>query len=76
MKRVAILGSTGSIGRNSLSVIEELDRLFEVAALGAGSNVELLARQIERHRPRLVSVTDEAARDRLRHENKEDGAFI
>ena len=73
MKRVAILGSTGSIGRNSLSVIEELDRLFEVAALGAGSNVELLARQIERHRPRLVSVTDEAARDRLRHELKKTG---
>lgn len=70
MKRLAILGSTGSIGRNSLRVVEALGGAFEVTALGAGSNVGLLAEQIERHSPRLVSVNDEDARDRLHHELK------
>jgi len=70
MKQVAILGSTGSIGRNTLRVIESLDGAFRVVALGAGSNTTLLAEQIERHRPRVVSVIDEQSADRLRSELK------
>jgi len=70
MKQIAILGSTGSIGRNTLRVVEAMGGAFGVAALGAGSNVALLAEQIERHRPRVVSVTDEECADKLRYEIK------
>ncbi|MFN2492152.1 MAG: 1-deoxy-D-xylulose-5-phosphate reductoisomerase [Pyrinomonadaceae bacterium] len=62
---VALLGSTGSIGCNTLRVIESLgtDR-FNVVALGAGQNVETLADQIAKHLPELVSVeTEDAAHD-------------
>jgi len=64
-KGIAILGSTGSIGVNTLRVIDSLgsDR-FRVVALGAGRNVETLADQIADHLPELVSVeTEEAAHD-------------
>ncbi len=66
MKQVAILGSTGSIGRNTLRVIESLGDGFGVTGLGAGSNVDLLAEQIEQHRPRIVSVNDDESADKLR----------
>ena len=63
MKRISILGSTGSIGRQCLDVIESLPGRFEVVALAAGSNVDLVAEQIVRHQPAVVSVsTEEAAR--------------
>jgi len=70
MKQIAILGSTGSIGRNTLRVVESLNGAFSIAALGAGSNVELLAEQTARHRPRVVSVSDEECADKLRYELK------
>src|SRR5215475_10920014 len=68
MKQIAILGSTGSIGCNTLRVVDSLKGGFGVAALGAGSNVELLAEQIERYRPRVVSVSDEGSAEKLRYE--------
>ena len=62
MKRISILGSTGSIGRQTLSVVDSTPGSFEVVALAAGSNVAVLRDQIIRHRPKLVSVaTPEAA---------------
>ena len=70
MKQIAILGSTGSIGCNTLRVISAFKGEFGVAALGAGSNVELLAEQIEQHRPRVVSVSDEESAEKLRYELK------
>jgi 1-deoxy-D-xylulose-5-phosphate reductoisomerase len=73
MKRIAILGSTGSIGCNTLRVVEALSGQFAVAALGAGSNVELLAEQIVRHRPDVVSVTNEENAERLLFELKQRG---
>jgi 1-deoxy-D-xylulose-5-phosphate reductoisomerase len=62
---VALLGSTGSIGRNTLRVIESMGSAqFRVVALAAGHNVETLANQIAVHLPELVSVdTEEAAHD-------------
>ena len=64
---IAILGSTGSIGCNTLRVIETLGSTrFRVVALGAGKNVEILADQIARHLPELVSVETEAAAHDLR----------
>jgi 1-deoxy-D-xylulose-5-phosphate reductoisomerase len=66
-KGVAILGSTGSIGCNSLRVIESLGNTrFRVVALGARSNVEKLADQIARHLPEVVSVENESAAHDLR----------
>ncbi len=58
MKGIAILGSTGSIGRQCLSVIESLPGRFSVVALAAGANLDELARQAGRYRPQLVSVGD------------------
>ena len=55
-RTLAILGSTGSIGTGALDVVDRLAGRVEVTALAAGGNLPLLARQIERYRPRLVSV--------------------
>jgi len=64
---VSILGSTGSIGCNTLSVVESFrDGRFRVVALAAGRNVERLAAQVERHRPELVSVESEEHVEGLR----------
>ncbi len=57
-RRIAILGSTGSIGQSTLRVIEALPGRFEVVALAAGRNLELLEAQARRFQPRLVSVAD------------------
>ena len=68
-KGVAILGSTGSIGTNTLRVIESLGSdHFRVVALAAGHNVSLLADQIAKHLPELVSVESEQAAHDLRAE--------
>jgi 1-deoxy-D-xylulose-5-phosphate reductoisomerase len=66
---IAILGSTGSIGCNTLRVIEALgpDR-FRVVALGAGRNVEILTQQIARHQPDLVSLDTAEAGAQLKTE--------
>ncbi len=61
MKRIAILGSTGSIGRQCLDVVSGHAGRFQVVALGAGNRIELLAEQIAAHRPKLASV---ASRER------------
>jgi 1-deoxy-D-xylulose-5-phosphate reductoisomerase len=68
-KGVAILGSTGSIGTNTLRVIESFgSEHFRVVALGAGHNISLLADQIAKHLPELVSVENEEAAHDLRAE--------
>lgn len=68
LKRIVILGSTGSIGRNALWVAERFPDRFQVVGLGAGRNIDLLAEQVQRFRPRAVSVlTEDLAGDlRLR----------
>src|SRR5437667_5240545 len=64
---VAILGSTGSIGCNTLRVIEALgSKRFRIVALGAGRNFELLADQVVTHLPQIVSVENEEAAHDLR----------
>ncbi|MDE6734917.1 MAG: 1-deoxy-D-xylulose-5-phosphate reductoisomerase [Desulfovibrio sp.] len=65
-RRVALLGSTGSIGRNALSVVEASGGRLEIVGLACGRNVELLARQALRHRPPVLSVLDDAAAEALR----------
>jgi len=66
MKRIVILGSTGSIGQNSLDVIEGLQDRFQVVGLSAGRNVDLLCEQAIRHRPSVVCVGDERGADAAR----------
>ena len=65
MKQLAILGSTGSIGRQCLSVVEALAGRFGVVALAAGGNLEELAGQIKKHKPEVVSVGDSNRVDEL-----------
>jgi 1-deoxy-D-xylulose-5-phosphate reductoisomerase len=65
LKKLSILGSTGSIGRQCLSVIEALPERFGVVALAAGSNLDELIGQIERHHPEIVSVGDASKVDEL-----------
>ena len=65
MKSISILGSTGSIGCNTLKVVEHLQDEFRVVALGAGKNVSKLAEQIAQFNPELVSVEDEICAENL-----------
>jgi 1-deoxy-D-xylulose-5-phosphate reductoisomerase len=66
IKGISILGSTGSIGCNTLRVVDSFGGRFSVVALGAGRNVEKLAEQVERYRPELVSVETAHAAERLK----------
>jgi len=65
MKGLSILGSTGSIGTNVLRVVDAFPGRFEVVGLAAGGNAEVLAEQVARHRPRIVSAGDAAALEQL-----------
>ncbi len=58
MKRIALLGSTGSIGRQCLDVVQSLPDRLQVVSLSAGTNLDELVGQIQRHSPQLVSVAD------------------
>ncbi len=66
MKALAILGSTGSIGRSTLAVAAQYPDRFKVVALAAGNNIEELERQVRRFRPSLVSVVADHAAAALR----------
>jgi 1-deoxy-D-xylulose-5-phosphate reductoisomerase len=60
LKQISILGSTGSIGKQTLAVVEAMPGHFGVVALAAGNNIEELSRQVARHRPELVSVATDS----------------
>ncbi len=66
MKRVAILGSTGSIGRSALAVVDAHPERLEVVSLAAGENASLLAEQIRRYHPAIVAMAAGEGVDRLR----------
>ncbi|MFP6623239.1 MAG: 1-deoxy-D-xylulose-5-phosphate reductoisomerase [Myxococcota bacterium] len=66
MKRVAILGSTGSVGVQTLSVIAAAPERFQVTALAAGRSIETLAEQVRRFSPQQVAVADEEGASALR----------
>jgi 1-deoxy-D-xylulose-5-phosphate reductoisomerase len=67
MKRLAILGSTGSIGRSTLAVVDAHPSRLSVVGLAAGGNADRLAEQIARYRPRVVAMASLEALNRLRH---------
>ncbi len=66
MKRIAILGSTGSIGQSALAVVDAHADRLRVVGLAAGENADLLAAQIARYRPRIAAMATGAALDRLK----------
>ena len=66
MKTVVILGSTGSIGTNTLDIVDRFPEEFRVAGFTAGSNDEKLEEQIRRYKPRVVALSDASAAARLR----------
>ncbi len=65
MKGLSILGSTGSVGTNVLRIVDAFPERFRVVGLAAGANVQSLAEQVTRYRPRRVSVATAAAREAL-----------
>src|SRR5271155_2273418 len=73
---LTLLGSTGSIGKSTLDVVESWPNRFGIYALVAGRNVELLARQIAQFRPRFAVVADVASLEKLRKLLKEQGTHI
>ena len=73
MKRIAILGSTGSIGRSTLSVTEAYPDRFQIVTLAAGSNLEAAFEQAKRWRPRVISIAAEADSGTLRARLKKEG---
>ena len=76
MRSLSILGSTGSIGRQTLSVVESLPGQFRVLALAAGSNLDELLPQIERHHPELVSVATPKLADEVSRRLREKGIAL
>ena len=66
MRKVSILGSTGSVGRSTLAVVDAFPDELKVVGLAAGGNIDLLAEQIKRYQPELVSVREGADVEQLR----------
>src|SRR5450755_4372167 len=73
MKRIAILGSTGSIGRSTLSVAESYPNRFQIVALAAGGNIESALEQAQRWHPRVISIASESDAKTLQSRLKKEG---
>ena len=66
MKKISLLGSTGSIGVNTLDVVARYPEKFQICALSAGSNVEIFASQIRKFKPKLAAIFDSSKVDALK----------
>lgn len=66
MKRISILGSTGSIGTSTLQVIREHPELFDVVGLSAGHNIQLLYEQVKEFRPKIISVATKELAEQIK----------
>src|SRR5215472_48409 len=73
MKRIAILGSTGSIGRSTLSIVESFPDRFSVVSMAAGNNVELAYEQARRWRPQVLSMATTEAASQVQDKLKKAG---
>jgi 1-deoxy-D-xylulose-5-phosphate reductoisomerase len=76
MKKIVILGSTGSIGTQALDVIGRHPDLFEVVGLAAGKNIGLIEEQVRRFRPKCVSVAEESHAEVLREKFSREGIEV
>ena len=59
LKYITVLGSTGSIGTQTLEIASELTEKFKAVALSAGRNIDLLTEQVKTHKPEVVAIEDE-----------------
>jgi 1-deoxy-D-xylulose-5-phosphate reductoisomerase len=66
MKKITLLGSTGSIGINTLKIVSQFKDSFKVCAIAAHKNIRLLEKQIEEFSPKIAAVYDEKAAEKLR----------
>jgi 1-deoxy-D-xylulose-5-phosphate reductoisomerase len=73
MKRIAILGSTGSIGRSTLNVIANNPERFQLLTMAAGSNVEAALEDARRWKPKVLSLASEQNADKVRQQLKAEG---
>ncbi|HKT51855.1 MAG TPA: 1-deoxy-D-xylulose-5-phosphate reductoisomerase [Candidatus Angelobacter sp.] len=73
MKRISILGSTGSIGRSTLDVIEKNPQRFKLVTMAAGSNVELALEQARRWQPKVLSLASEQDAEKTGKQLKAEG---
>ena len=76
MKRIAILGSTGSIGQSALAVVDAHADRLQVVGLAAGENADRLSAQIARYQPRIAAMATGAAIDRLKQSGAIGGVTI
>ncbi len=76
MENIAILGSTGSIGCSSLEVIEKLSHRFRIVGLAAGRNTRLLEKQVEKFKPKIVSVEKKEEADELKKRFKDGSVRV
>jgi 1-deoxy-D-xylulose-5-phosphate reductoisomerase len=76
MKNIAILGSTGSIGRNTLEIVDNLSQRFRVVGLAAGRNLELFLKQIEKFKPKIVSLDRKEEAKELEQRVKHTGLDV
>ena len=76
MKRLAILGATGSIGTQTLQVVDAFPGQFEVVILAGHSNWQLLLQQAEKYHPACIVVTEPAAYEKLKQENRDPGCAV
>ncbi len=76
MKNIVILGSTGSIGTNTLDIVAKFPDQFQVVGLTAGTKEEKLEEQLRTFKPQVVALSDKAAADRLRARTKDTGITI
>ncbi|MGC2696856.1 MAG: 1-deoxy-D-xylulose-5-phosphate reductoisomerase [Candidatus Angelobacter sp.] len=73
MKRIAILGSTGSIGRSTLNVIENNPERFKLVTMAAGSNIEAALQDARRWKPKILSLASEQDAEKARQQLKAEG---
>lgn len=67
MKKIAVLGSTGSIGKSTLSVVDHHPDRFQIVGLAAGNNVNEMVRQAKAVRPQIISMADRESAEEVRH---------
>ncbi len=76
MENIAILGSTGSIGQSSLEVIDKLNNRFRVVGLAAGRNTQMLEKQIEKFKPKIVSLKKKEEAEEFRRKFKDRSLHV
>jgi 1-deoxy-D-xylulose-5-phosphate reductoisomerase len=76
IKRLAVLGSTGSIGTQTLEIVRALPGRFKVLGLAAGSNIDLLAKQVKEFNPKLVACTGMTVKEIKNHLHVTDLEFL